>query len=138
MKFTNRQFGELEFDDQHVVTLANGLIGFEQHRRFLIVDDADSEPFRWLVSIEDTDLSFPLLDPRLLVPEYLTRSGVGEGSSVFVIAALSDRLEQSSINLRSPLVIDNATQKGQQLILDDESLPFQFPLVAATSTVGSR
>ena len=138
MKFTNRQFGELEFDDQLVVTFSNGLIGFEQHRRFLIVDDVDSEPFRWLVSIESADLSFPLLDPRLLLPEYLSRSGIGEGASVFVIAALSERLEHSSVNLRSPLVIENATRHGQQMILDDESLPFQFPLVSATPSMAAR
>ena len=45
MKFTNRQFGELEFDDDHVVMFPGGLIGFERHRKFLIVDDVDSEPF---------------------------------------------------------------------------------------------
>ena len=70
MKFTNRQFGELEFDDDHVVMFPGGLIGFERHRKFLIVDDVDSEPFRWLVSLEDGDLSFPLLDPGILLPGY--------------------------------------------------------------------
>ncbi len=138
MKFTNRQFGDLEFDDQLVVTFPNGLIGFEQHHRFLIVDDVDSEPFRWLVSIESADISFPLLDPRLLLPEFLSMGGIGAESSVFVIAALSDRIEQSSVNLRSPLVIENATRQGQQIILEDESLPFQFPLVPATPTLAGR
>ena len=68
MKFTNRQFGELEFDDDHVVTFPVGLIGFERHRKFLIVDDVDSEPFRWLVSLEDGDRASPFSIPGCSFP----------------------------------------------------------------------
>ena len=59
MKWKNRQFGELEFDDEHVLTFPQGIIGFEDYRRFILINDEDSQPFRWLVSIEDEDLSFP-------------------------------------------------------------------------------
>jgi len=32
------------------------------------------------------------------------------------------------VNLRSPIVIDSKTRAAEQVILDDDSLPFQFPL----------
>ncbi len=131
MKFANAQFGELEFDDQYVVEFPDGIIGFEQKQRYVIIDDEDSEPFRWLVSIEDRELSFPLLDPSLVLPGYDRHFSLGDGKSVFVIASLHEKVEKSSINLRSPLIIDNTTRQGQQVILDDDSLPFQFPLVPA-------
>ena len=129
MKFTNRQFGELEFDDDHVVMFPGGLIGFERHRKFLIVDDVDSEPFRWLVSLEDGDLSFPLLDPGILLPGYGVDAVTGGGKTVFVVASLRPDVGGSTVNLRSPLVIDNATRTARQVILADEGLPLQFPLV---------
>jgi len=138
MKFTNRQFGELEFDEDHVVTFQGGLIGFERHSKFLIVDDEDSEPFRWLVSLEDGDLSFPLLDPGLLLPGYAVDAATGGGKTVFVIASLRPGSGGSTVNLRSPLVIDNVSRSARQVVLDDEGLPLQFPLVPSAATTAGR
>jgi len=136
MKWSNRQFGDLDFDPDHVVEFSSGMIGFEQYKRFIIVHDEDSEPFRWLVSIESKDLNFPMLDPGLLLPGY-SEGTVGAEKEVWVIAALHANVEKSTVNLRSPVVIDRKTRAAQQLILDDDSLPFQFPLVAANSKGGN-
>jgi flagellar assembly factor FliW len=138
MKFANRQFGELEFDDNHVIEFPAGLIGFEQRRKFLIVDDVDTEPFRWLVSLEDAALSFPLLDPGLLLPGYAPGEATGGSRTVFVIATLRPAGETSSVNLRAPLVIDNATRSARQVVLDDEGLPLAFPLAPASQAPAGR
>jgi len=128
MKFTNRQFGELEFDEKYVIEFQEGILGFEEYKRYLIVNDEDSEPFRWLVSLEDADLSFAMIDPALIIDSY--RPGVVKdpNATVFLLVALKQPLEGSTTNLRSPIVIDNATQKGRQLILDDEALSVRHPL----------
>ena len=127
MKFTNTQFGDLEYDDQYVVLFPQGLIGFEQYRKFIIIDDVDSEPFRWLVSLESADLSFPMLDPSLLVPDYRVGKAADAAPTVFVVATFGSRADKSSVNLRAPILFDNQKREGQQVILDDESLPFTFP-----------
>jgi len=138
MKFTNRQFGELEFEDNHVVTFPDGLIGFEQFRKFLIVDDEATEPFRWLVSVEDGGLSFPLLDPGLLLPGYAADAATGGEKTVFVVATLRSAAGGSTVNLRSPIVIDNGARTAHQLILDDEGLPLQFPLAPSSPQKAGR
>jgi flagellar assembly factor FliW len=129
MNFKNRRFGKLDFEGKHVITFSQGLIGFEESRKFLIVDDEDSQPFRWLVSLEDPEMSFPLLDPELVVPDYniLQRE---EKKSTFVVATLRERVEESTINLRSPIVIDNTTRNGKQVVLEDDSLSLQHPLLS--------
>ena len=138
MKFTNRQFGELEFEESHVVTFPDGLIGFERFRKFLIVDDEATEPFRWLVSVEDGGLSFPLLDPALLLPGYAADAATGGGKTVFVVATLRGTTGGSTVNLRSPLVIDNTARTARQVVLDDEGLPLQFPLAPASPAPAGR
>jgi flagellar assembly factor FliW len=130
MKFWNRQFGELEFEENHLVLFPAGLIGFDGYKRFLIVNDEETEPFRWLVSVEEDDLSFPLLDPALLIEQYADRLPGSESSTVFLVASLHEQTEHSTVNLRSPLVIDNDSREGRQVILDDDSLPLQYPLSA--------
>lgn len=133
MKFTNWQFGELEVEEQHVLYFPEGIIGFGDCRKFLVVHDEDSEPFRWLVSLEDAELSFPLLDPTLIIPDYGKKIAATEGTNLFVIATLHEKVEQSTLNLRSPILIDKAGT-GRQIVLEDDSLQLQFPLVP-TATV---
>jgi flagellar assembly factor FliW len=136
MKWTSRQFGELEFSNDNVVDFSDGLFGFEHFHRYVIVHDEDSEPFRWLVSVENTELSFPMLDPALILPGYNPLSVVGPGKEVWVLAALNRNVEHSTVNLRSPVVIDRQTRSAQQVILDDDTLPFKFPLGPARQAAG--
>lgn len=129
MKLVSRQFGELEFEEKHVILFPDGIIGFQHYHHFLIIDDADSEPFRWLLPVDNGEFSFPLLDPYLLMPSYPLNPPDHEDWSVFVIASLAERTEDSVVNLRSPVIIDNATRTGRQVILNDDSLPVRHPLI---------
>lgn len=134
MKFFNRQFGELEVEEKHLLHFPEGIIGFEEYRKFLMVHDEDSEPFRWLVSLDDANVSFPLLDPTLLDPEYGQRISLHDNDVVFVVTTLSQKIEESTVNLRSPIIIDKTTQIGRQVVLENDTLPFQCPLVPSPST----
>lgn len=128
MKWRNRQFGEFEFDEQHVLIFPEGIIGFEQCRRFILVSDEDSQPFRWLVSLEDEDLSFPMLDPRLFISDYDVCVGQDELVTVLVVVTLREEIEDSSANLRSPIIIANQTRIGKQVILENEACELQYPI----------
>ncbi len=134
MKWKNRQFGELEFDDDHVLTFPEGIIGFEDCRRFILINDEDSQPFRWLVSIEDEDLSFPLLSPQLFVPNYHAGDRQKENSTVLVVATLNKEIENSTVNLRSPVIILNESRTGKQIILEQEAYALQHPLFVASQS----
>ncbi len=134
MKWKNRQFGELDFDDDHVLTFPQGIIGFEDCRRFILVNDEDSQPFRWLVSIEDEDISFPLINPQILVPDYETSNKQKGEATVLVVATLKKEIEDSTVNLRSPVVIMNESRTGKQIILDEEAYALQHPLFLASQT----
>jgi flagellar assembly factor FliW len=131
MKFFNRQFGELEFNEAHIIYFPNGLIGFEENKKFLIVNDDDSQPFRWLVSLENENLNFPILDPTLIVPDYQVGTTPLNGQAIFVIAVLGDHIEKSTVNLRSPVVIDETNRHGRQVVLDDDTLPMQYYFIPA-------
>lgn len=131
MKWKNRQFGELEFDDEHVLTFPQGIIGFEDYRRFILINDEDSQPFRWLVSIEDEDLSFPLLNPLLFFPNYRAGNQQKEDSTILVVATLNKEIKNSTVNLRSPVIIMNESRTGKQIILEEETYALQHPLFVA-------
>jgi len=128
MKFTNRQFGEMTFEEKHVLVVPDGIIGFRTYKKYLIVDDQDTQPFRWLVSLEDPNLSFALITPDLVVKDYQSKLFSNHDVTVFSLVALKDPVEASTMNLRSPLVVDNKTREAHQIILEDESLSMRHPL----------
>lgn len=134
MKWNNRQFGELEFDDAHVVTFPSGIIGFEGNTKFVIVNDEDSEPFRWLVSVEDPELSFPLIDlsmTKIIQGKYFQQENV----TLFAVASIKERIDDSTVNLKSPIVIDNTNRNGKQVVLEDDSLNVRTPLTTFSTVL---
>jgi flagellar assembly factor FliW len=126
MNVRSHRFGELEFDDKHVILFPRGIAGFEHLRRFLVVNDEDSEPFRWLVSLDDAEIALPVIEPDYIRPGYARE--LKEGNTVLLVSILSDDPATSTVNLRSPIVIENETQMGRQVILDDDRLPVHCPL----------
>ena len=131
MKFANWQFGELEYEDHHVLAFPAGIIGFEHLRKFVLVNDEDTDPFRWLISLEDGAVGFPVLEASSVMPEYSLPAG--ESGEVLLIACLTGIPEESTVNLRSPVIVDNARREGKQIIVDNDLYSMQFPLFPAVS-----
>lgn len=135
MKWNNVQFGEMDFEEKHVVYFPDGIIGFEDHRRFLVVNDESSEPFRWLVSLEDGELSFPVIDPALVRSGYTRQYVASDDVTVFSIVAIRNDAVQTTVNLKSPIVINNRDRTGRQIVLDADALNVREPLTRLAAPV---
>ncbi|MBW7886908.1 MAG: flagellar assembly protein FliW [Bacteroidetes bacterium] len=135
MKWTNRIFGEFEFEEKHILHFPGGIIGFEENKKFIIVNDESSEPFRWLVSLEDPELSFPLIEPSMVHAQFNEQYVQGKDVTLFVVASINEHIETSTVNLKSPLLINNEDRTGKQIILDDEALDVRTPLLLLTDSL---
>jgi flagellar assembly factor FliW len=137
MKWNNVQFGEFEYSLEHVLVFPDGLIGFEEYQKYILINDEDTQPFVWLVSLEDESLSFPLIDPRTILSAYVVEPEQKD-ATILAVASLQKDVEESTVNLRSPIIIGNTSKKGKQIILDNGAYPFRqllFP-VALTQMKG--
>jgi len=122
VKLATRQFGELEFDGSIVYHFPNGLPGFEELHDFIIIDDNDTEPLRWLLSIEEPNVGFAILEIGLVVPE-LNRELQAEeleASSVFCVVTLHRDPEPITVNLKAPIVINRTSMSGKQIVLNSD------------------
>ena len=122
MKFFSRQFGELDCPGDHCIVFPNGLIGFEEFTEYIIVDDEDAEPFRWLVSTQNSELCFPMISPAEILEEYqpvLPITG-NDPIELFAIVCLRPTLGETTANLKSPIVINSKTRAAQQVVLTDD------------------
>jgi flagellar assembly factor FliW len=139
MKIHTATLGVVEASPDSFLTLPEGLVGFEEHKEFALLALADYEPFRWLQSFSDPGLSFPLLDPFALVPDYepalsdADRQSLGlaagEPPVVYAVASVAESGSEVTLNLRAPLVINPRQRIARQVVLNDSRWEIQHPIL---------
>jgi len=123
MKILNKQFGEIEYESDSIINFEEGILGFEEHKKFLLITEKDGF-FFWLTSINEPEIIFPLFSIKLLQEEYID-SGELEP---FGIVKLDKEPQNVSINLKAPVFIDHDEKKGYQKIIENEEYPVDYPL----------
>lgn len=134
MLFNTSLLGEVDIDEQSVITFANGLPAFEHCKRFKLFHDAECESPRvhWLQSLDDADVLFSVTDPANLGIRYEVQLSDAEVAQLqlrrpedvgVLLIIYRDGEEDSKqpllshlrANVRNPLIINFANQHGLQL-----------------------
>jgi flagellar assembly factor FliW len=119
-----------------------GLLGFATPRYFTLAPysppDGSPSPF-FLLQAKEDDLCFPLIPPALLSSEYtpsappelLAKLGAESPAQVtpFAIVTLRDRIEEITVNLQAPLLVNPRSRLGFQIVA--EQYPLRHPLLAS-------
>jgi flagellar assembly factor FliW len=136
-ELTQTRFGSFEYSEEDVITFSEGLIGFAQCTRFLIISSPSNDSFRWLQSLEEPGLAFLVVDPADFVDGYAVEIADQEAHALgitsetatllFTTASIpSAKPEDMTINLAGPIVINAETRQGRQLVVDDEAVPVRY------------
>ena len=113
-----------------VLSFPEGLIGFRDARRFVLLETGRAaSPFRRLVALDVTDLSFVVCDPRRLWAGYGASLPAEDATrDVLVIVTVPGEERELTANLLAPIVIDRATGIGRQLVLDTGCYSTRHPV----------
>ena len=121
-----------------ILRFPEGLIGFSECRNFVLIEEEDIAPFRRLQSTDRVDVGFFVLDPEYVRTNFISLvserdwESVGlddpDSKRVLVICWLGSTLARSSGNLQAPLIINDATRTGRQVILGEEYISCRHPL----------
>lgn len=140
MRIETSRFGVIEIAEDRILEFSEGLVGFPALKRFLVIDDENSAPFRWLQSLDEADLAYVAVEPKWVMPSYQldlppsVAAGLGIGQpddmSVLVIVTIPEDPREMTANLRGPLVFNATSRKAAQLVLDDDNLPHQFRIIS--------
>ena len=62
MKANTKFFGEVEIEDEKIITMAKGMIGFPELQHFALISDKEKEDplIMWLQSISHSRLCIPI------------------------------------------------------------------------------
>jgi flagellar assembly factor FliW len=140
MKLNTPYLGEIEYEKDEVIIFEQGLYGFEDRQKFILINLDDAEfPFNWLQSIENEELSFVLTSPFLFVENYefelpdqvaeTLSIEKPEDALILSTVVLNEELNKSTMNLQAPIIINRNSNKGRQIILEEDyDLKYKFLL----------
>lgn len=123
------RFGQLTISEQEIIQIPQGILGFPELKRFCLVDPADDTLILWLQSLENPEIAFPVLEPKVFRTEYAVRLSAAElrelkleninQSAVFSILTIPSDATQMTANLKAPIVINLKAQLARQVVLQE-------------------
>ena len=126
------KFGKLNINDEDIITFPDGLVGFEKLTIFSIVDPGDNTLILWLQSLSQSNIAFPIIKPYVFDPKYsikpfptdLAILGLNtiDHASIYSVLTIPQEIKEISANLKAPIIINNQTKKGKQIILQNSKL----------------
>ena len=141
MQIQTTRFGELTVDPDAVLTFTQPVIGFPEHRRYVLLDGPEGSSLFWLQSTEQGDLAFLLMNPRDVAKDYrvqmdqheLTELAVSSADEleVFTLLVVPDDRSKIRTNLKAPVLINRKHRLGKQTVLERSDYPIQFFLNTA-------
>lgn len=133
MKITTSRFGVVQFEKENEFLFPEGVLGFENLRPFVFVDDPEDELFIWMQSCEKSHIAFPLLETSLFNSNYeihLSKNDLealslkdSESYESLSVITIPEDPRQMSANLKAPIIINTKKNLGRQCVLPEEHLP---------------
>lgn len=139
MLVMTKHFGEINLDDEKVIYFENGILGFEEYKRYTLLFDnenGDRSDVFWLQSLDEPILALPVLSPFLIREEYNPQvedeliKPLGELTPenivVMVSITIPSDVMKMSANLKAPFIINSDTKKGSQIIVENADYDIKY------------
>ena len=138
MVINTTRFGQIEFNSEDIFTFPEGLLGFQDLRQFILLDDPNDDIFAWLQSCELPSIAFPVLEPEIFGQYYnvsLTKNEnellklTPEQKPTFMsIITIPDDPTQMTANVKAPIAINMQHKIARQCVLQDNHLAIREPI----------
>ena len=139
MKFDTEKFGEIEVEEDRIFNFVLPIIGFDELTKFIILDPSKDSLFKWLQSVEDPCLAFPVISVASLDIEYsidlnddvVNNLEITNSDSVLVMNITSipqDNPKGTTINLLAPLIFNLDNRKAGQIVLSGSGYDISYPM----------
>jgi flagellar assembly factor FliW len=144
VKVRTTRFGELEVNPSDLISFTEGLFGFENLKKYFVVDPGDSTLILWLQSTEDEKVAFPIIEPKIFKPDYIAKllpadlNGLEleslQTAKLYSILTIPGNVTEMSANLKAPIVINSAKKIGKQIVLQDSKLSVKHEMYKELKT----
>lgn len=138
MKVLTRDFGEVEITENDIIRFEQKIFGFEDYSDFIILFDDDfNGEYAWLQSVQDPKVCFIIANSILATGDYSpdcqkeAEKIIGSGDyEYWFIMVVNENVKDSTVNLKSPVVININNRKAMQTILEKD-YPIRYQIFNA-------
>lgn len=138
MVIKTSRFGLVELKSEDVITFPEGILGFQDLRQFVLLDDPNDDIFAWLQSCELPSIAFPVLESEIFGHKYTAQLNRTDLESLKMttdqlpfylnIITIPDDPTQMTANMKAPIVINTAQRLARQCVLQDNNLAIKEPI----------
>lgn len=141
MEINTKYLGKVNIQESQIINFPKGILGFEDHREFVLLDIEGNPLFKFLQDIKYEQIGFVLINPWKFFKDYdidlpddkLENININPKENndmgIYNIVTLSKSLKNSTANLLAPIVINLEDKKGKQFVLNNSLYTTKHPLV---------
>ena len=139
MVYNSRIHGDIEYEENDIVTFNKGFLGFDDLRKFFLADLEGVKPFKLLHSLENEDIGFIVISPYDFFEDYeihlneetIKELKIKSENEVMILntVTLNSNPNKITTNLQGPIVINSSNNLGEQIIVDNSKYKVKEPLM---------
>lgn len=129
MIIATKFFGDIEIKPQDILEFPGGLPGFEDVKRFVLLNMEEKGIYQVLQSIDQPQVALIVTNPYLFLKDYsfdldgktLELLEIESPKDVIILSIVTLRtpFSETTVNLQAPVVVNYNRNKGKQVILND-------------------
>ncbi len=139
MNIQTKFLGEVEIQQSEILTFEQGLPGFPEYTKYVLLGlDADL-PLALLQSIDAAEMGFVVAFPYAFNKDYAfdiseedkKQLQIHNANDViaYAIVTLKETFPETTMNLLAPIIVNAKTKLGKQIVLQDSgNYPLRYPI----------
>ena len=142
LKVDTTRFGPITVDEQKIIIMPFGMLGFPDEKRYVIVQHKENSPFFWYQSVDDPSLAFVITSPFFFVPDYSVSlddainqmswddEKIEQKIELYVVVNIPNGVpNKMTANLIGPLLVNTESFQALQMVVTDSPYSHRFPLL---------
>lgn len=139
MNLETLNYGTISYNEENIVVFEKPLLGFNNLKKFVLVEIEQNSMFNLLQSIEEKAVGFIVLSPFSVRQDYeieLDEATIKELEiesheevAIMTTVTLNEVAEKTTTNLKAPIIINIKNKKGKQIILNNDKYKIKEPLM---------
>ncbi|MCK5687203.1 flagellar assembly protein FliW [bacterium] len=139
MEIKTVRFGDIEVPESDVIVFAEGLLGFENIKEYILLNTEGEEIFKWLQAVKAPALCFLVIEPELFMFNYSLeisdedvknlKINSSEEVEILAIVTVPENPQDMTANLQGPIVLNVGNNMAKQIISGNPSHKVKVPII---------
>ncbi len=140
----SERFGTMDLKENKIFEFPAGIPGFEDLRKFVILEIEQTKPIYWMQSTENKYIALPVINPFEIIEDYyvvikdteVTELNIENENDLMImnVLVIPSDINKMTANLAAPIIINARTGIGKQIFIDAAELPIRFPVYESIMT----